>query len=143
MKCPKQKKNSDIEEVVEKWDDKLYLPIILKEIDPKAYEFIETIVKREAKRGNFIMPFDLMVFSEKYNNEVVEKFKEKDNVKSGVDILYKGIYAIVDNIVKNNNIWRIKFLDVFEKGNESDYRLVSKRIKSEYAYKLFNEMNKI
>ena len=89
------------------------------------------------------MPFDLMVFTKKYNNEVVKKFKEKDNVKSGVDILYKGIYAIVDNIVKKNNIWRIKILDVFEKGNEKDYRLVSKRIKSEYAYKLFNEMNKI
>ena len=89
------------------------------------------------------MPFDLMVFTKKYNNEVVEKFKEKDNVKSGVDILYKGIYAIVDNIVKNNNIWKIKILDVFEKGNESDYRLVSKKLKSVYAYKLFNEMNKI
>ena len=45
---PKTEQKSDVEEVDDEWDDKLYLPIILKENDPKAYELIETVVKREA-----------------------------------------------------------------------------------------------
>ena len=57
-----------------------------------------------------------------------------------MDILYKGIYTIINNIIDKNNIKKedAKILNVFEDRN--DYNLAMKYINAKYAYKIM-EMN--
>ena len=55
---------SDLEEVVNAWDEK-DLPRVLCMYYSEVYNKIEIIVTREIKRKNFVMPFDLMVFTKK------------------------------------------------------------------------------
>ena len=45
------------------------------------------------------MPFDLFVFTKKYNIKVVEMYSKNKYYKEGMDILYKGIYTIINNII--------------------------------------------
>ena len=87
------------------------------------------------------MPFDLLVFTKKYNNKVVEVYSKNKNYKEGMDILYKGIYTIINNIIDKNDI-RIenaKILNVF--ADRLDDNMGMKYINSRYAYKIM-EMNK-
>ena len=86
------------------------------------------------------MPFDLLVFTKKYNNKVVEVYSKNKNYKEGMDILYKGIYTIINNIINQNNIKieDAKILNVFEDRN--DYNMAMKYINAKYAYKIM-EMN--
>ena len=74
------------------------------------------------------MPFDLLVFTKKYNNKVVEYYSKNKNYKEGMDILYKGIYTIINNIIDKNNIKieNAKFLNVF--ANRLDYNMGMKYI---------------
>ncbi len=44
------------------------IPRVLNINDLEAYNKIETIVTREIQRKNFIMPFDLLVFTKSYND---------------------------------------------------------------------------
>ena len=57
-----------------------------------------------------------------------------------MDILYKGIYTIINNIIDKNNIKieNAKILNVFE--NRLDYNIGMKYINSKYANKIM-EMN--
>ena len=86
------------------------------------------------------MPFDLLVFTKKYNDRVIENYSKNKYYKEGMDILYKGIYTIINNIIDKNNIKKedAKILNVFEDRN--DYNLAMKYINAKYAYKIM-EMN--
>jgi hypothetical protein len=83
------------------------------------------------------MPFDLLVFTKKYNNKVIEYYSKDKNYKHGLAILYKGIYTIIYNIMDKNNIKKenAKILDVFDVENIRDYNVAFKRINSRYATK--------
>ena len=134
---PKPEPNplEEIDDVVDFWDTK-DLPRIFNAYEPDEYNKIELVVTREIKRKNFIMPFDLLVFTKKYNNKVVEYYSKDKNYKQGLDILYKGIYTIIYYIMDKNNIKKenAKILDVFE--DIRDYNLAFKRINSRYATKI-------
>ena len=86
------------------------------------------------------MPFDLLVFTKKYNNKVVENYSKNKNYKEGMDILYKGIYTIIYYIMDYNNIKKenAKILNVFQ--DRLDYNMAMKYINAIYAYKIM-EMN--
>ena len=86
------------------------------------------------------MPFDLLVFTKKYNNKVVENYSKNKNYKEGMDILYKGIYTIIYYIMDYNNIKKenAKILNVFQ--DRLDYNMAMKYINAKYAYKIM-EMN--
>jgi len=131
------KPKSDLDDVVDVWNT-TELPRIFNLYEPDEYNKIELVVSREIKRKHFIMPFDLLVFTKKYNNKVVEYYSKDKNYKNGLDILYKGIYTIIYNIMDKNNIKRenAKILDVFE--DIRDYNLAFKRINSRYAMKIRN-----
>ena len=132
----------EINDVIDVWDTK-DLPRIFNLYEPDEYNKIELVVTREIKRKNFIMPFDLLVFTKKYNNKVVEYYSKDKNYKTGLDILYKGIYTMIYDIMDKNNIKRenAKILDVFE--DIRDYNLAFKRINSIYATKIRNMQLKL
>jgi len=134
-----EKPKSDIDKIIDEWD-KNDLPKKLYYYDSDVYDKIQIIVTREIKRKHFIMPFDLLVFTKKYNNKVVEVYSKNKNYKEGMDILYKGIYTIINNIINQNNIKieDAKILNVFEDRN--DYNMAMKYINAKYAYKIM-EMN--
>ena len=139
---PVNKPKSDLDDVVDVWDT-TDLPRIFNLYEPDEYNKIELVVTREIKRKHFIMPFDLLVFTKKYNNKVVEYYSKDKNYKQGLDILYKGIYTIIYDIMDKNNIKRenAKILDVFE--DIRDYNLAFKRINSIYATKIRNMQLKL
>jgi hypothetical protein len=140
---PKTKTNKfklleeDMKYVVDFWDT-TELPRIFNLYEPDKYNKIELVVTREIKRKNFIMPFDLLVFAKKYNNKVVEYYSKDKNYKQVLDILYEGIYTIIDNVINKNNIKKenAKILDLFDVENIRDYNLAFKRISSRYATKI-------
>ena len=83
------------------------------------------------------MPFDLLVFTKKYNDRVIENYSKNKYYKEGMDILYKGIYTIIYHIIDKNNfkIENAKILNVF--ADKSDYNLGLKRVKAMYKYKIY------
>ena len=79
------KPKSEIDKIIDEWD-KNDLPRILYYYDSDVYDKIQIIVTREIKRKHFIMPFDLFVFTKKYNNKVVEMYSKNKYYKEGMDI---------------------------------------------------------
>jgi hypothetical protein len=80
---------------------------------------------------------DLLAFTKKYNDKIVLAYSKDKNYKSGMDILYKGLYRIIKNVIDFNDI-KMKPgspTDVFK--DRQDYNLGLKRLSKPLATKIY------
>ena len=129
-------KLTDEQIVVNGWDTENN-NIIFYQYDEKAYKNIENTIINENKLNHHIFTPDLLSFTKKYNDKIIKQYSTNKNYKEGMDILYKGLYNIIDNIIDSNNL-KMKTgspVDVFK--DRRDYNLVLKRISKTLAYKIF------
>jgi hypothetical protein len=129
-------KLTDEQIVVNGWDTENN-NIIFYQYDEKAYKNVENTIINENKLNHHIFTPDLLAFTKKYNDKIIKQYSTNKNYKEGMDILYKGLYNIIDNIIDSNNL-KMKTgspVDVFK--DRRDYNLGLKRISKTLAYKIF------
>jgi hypothetical protein len=133
---PEQKPKSDIDEVIDNWN-KPDISLILSLYDEQTYNNIQNIIKRENKKNHHIFTPDLLAFTKKYNDIIVLAYSKDKNYKLGMDILYKGLYRIINNVIDFNDI-KMKPgspTDVFK--DRQDYNLGLKRLSKPLATKIY------
>ena len=129
-------KLTDEQIVVNGWDTENN-NIIFYQYDEKEYKNVENTIINENKLNHHIFTPDLLAFTKKYNDKIIKQYSTNKNYKEGMDILYKGLYNIIDNIIDSNNL-KMKIgspVDVFK--DRRDYNLGLKRISKTLAYKIF------
>ena len=130
------KPKSDIDIVIDNWNHP-DIPIHLSLSDEQTYNNIQNTILRENKRNHHIFAPDLLAFTKKYNDKIVTKYSKDKNYKVGMDIIYKGLYYIINHIIDFNNI-KMKPgspTDVFK--DRQDYNLGLKRLSKSLAYKIY------
>ena len=95
------KPKSDIDEVVNVWNTP-EIPMILSLYDDETYNKIKNIIIREKNKNFHVFTPDLLAFTKKYNDKIVMKYSKDNNYKIGMDILYKGLYRLINNVISFN-----------------------------------------
>ena len=131
------KPKSDIDEVVNVWNTP-DIPMILSLYDEETYNKIQNIIIRENNKNFHVFTPDLLAFTKKYNDKIVIKYSKDNNYKIGMDILYKGLYRLINNIISYNKIKMKKGspTDVFK--DRHDYNLGLKRISKNLSHKIYS-----
>ena len=111
--------------------------MILSLYDEETYNKIQNIIIRENNKNYHVFTPDLLAFTKKYNDRIVIKYSKDNNYKIGMDILYKGLYRLINNIISYNKIKMKKGspTDVFK--DRQDYNLGLKRISKTLSHKIY------
>ena len=111
--------------------------MILSLYDEETYNKIQNIIIRENNKNYHVFTPDLLAFTKKYNDKIVIKYSKDNNYKIGMDILYKGLYRLINNIISYNKIKMKKGspTDVFK--DRHDYNLGLKRISKTLSHKIY------
>ena len=75
--------------IIENWDD-IYLGNLLYQYDNEVFCNLEKKIIQLCKKQSCIIDTDLMFYTFKYNNKIIDKF--------GVEVLFSGINNIVEYI---------------------------------------------
>jgi len=111
--------------------------ITFYQYDEKAYKNIEDTIIKENKLNHHIFTPNLLSFTKKYNDKIVKNSLFND-YKDGMDLLYKGLYNIIENIIDSNDL-KMKPgspVDVFK--DRKDYNLGLKYVSKQLAYKIYS-----